>query len=38
VVLLDREGTIVFEANTGDYEVALRAALAKMFPAPTAAH
>jgi len=38
VVLLDKEGTVVFEDNTGDYEVALRAALAKLIPRPTSTH
>ena len=32
VVLNDKDGNIVFEDNTGDYEQALHAALAKMFP------
>jgi thiol-disulfide isomerase/thioredoxin len=32
VVLIDKDGIIVFEDNTGDYEQALHAALAKMFP------
>ncbi len=36
VVLIDKDGNITFWDNTGDYKAALRAQLAKMFPAAKA--
>jgi thiol-disulfide isomerase/thioredoxin len=36
VVLIDKDGNVVFRDNTGDYDAALHALLTKMFPAKKA--
>ena len=38
VVLIDQDGNVVFQDNTGDYEEGLRSALSKLFPHSGSTH